>query len=152
MGCHFLLRGIFPTQGWNPGLLHWQGCSFPLIHRGSPGSALHIPVTFPLRISFPLDHHRASGRVPCVKRKGLIQLFRSVAQSCPILCEPMDCSTPGFPVHHQLPELTQTHAHQVSEAIKPSHPCRPLLLLPSVFPSIRVFSNELALGIRWPQY
>ena len=68
------------------------------------------------------------------------------------LCEPMDCSTPGLPVHHQLPEFTQTHVHQVGEAIQPSHPCRPLLLLPSIFPSIRVFSNESALCIRWPKY
>ena len=47
--------------------------------------------------------------------------FSSVAQSCPILCNPMDCSTPGFPVHYQLPELAQTHVHRVSDAIKPSH-------------------------------
>ena len=53
--------------------------------------------------------------------------FSSVAQSCPILCDPMDCSTPGFPVHHQLPELSQTHVHWVSDAIQPSHP----LLSPS---------------------
>ena len=46
----------------------------------------------------------------------------SVAQSCLTLCKPMDCSTPGFPVHHQLPELTQTHVHQVGDAIQPSHP------------------------------
>ena len=46
----------------------------------------------------------------------------SVAQSCPALCDPMDCSTPSFPVHHQLPELTQTHVHQVSDAIQTSHP------------------------------
>ena len=48
--------------------------------------------------------------------------FSSVAQSCPALCDPMDCSTPGFPVHHQLPELAQTHVHWVSDAIQPSHP------------------------------
>ena len=48
--------------------------------------------------------------------------FSSVAQSCPTLCDPMDCSTPGFPVHHQLPELAQTHVHQVGDAIQPSHP------------------------------
>ena len=51
----------------------------------------------------------------------------SVAQLCPTLCYPMDCSTPGFPVHHQLPELTQTHAHRVDDAIQPSYP----LLSPS---------------------
>ena len=48
--------------------------------------------------------------------------IRSVAQSCPTLCKPMNHSTPGLPVHHQLPELTQTHAHRVSDAIQPSHP------------------------------
>ena len=51
-----------------------------------------------------------------------IQQFSSVAQSCPTLSNPMDGSTPGFAVHHQLPELTQTHAHQVGNAIQPSHP------------------------------
>ena len=77
--------------------------------------------------------------------------FSSVAQSCPTLCDPMDCSTPGLPVHHQLPEFTQTHVHRVSDA---NHLilCCPLLLLPSVFPSIRVFSNESVLRIRWPKY
>ena len=48
--------------------------------------------------------------------------FSSVAQLCPTLCDPMDCRTPGFPVHHQLPEPTQTHVHHVSDAIQPSHP------------------------------
>ena len=75
--------------------------------------------------------------------------FSSVAQSCPTLCDPMDCSTPGFPVHHQLPELAQTHDHRFSDAIQPS---RPLLLLPSILPSIRVFSSESLLCIRWSKY
>ena len=61
----------------------------------------------------------------------------------------MNRSTPGLPVHHQLLEFTQTHVHWVSDAIQPSHP---LLLLPSIFPRIRVFSNESALHIRWPKY
>ena len=81
----------------------------------------------------------------------MITVFSSVAQSCPTLCDPMDCSTPAFPVHDQLPELAQTHVHRVM----PSNHfilCHQLLLLPSVFPSIRVFSNELALCIRWPKY
>ena len=77
--------------------------------------------------------------------------FSSVAQSCPTLCNPMNCSTPGLPVHHQLPESTQD-VHQVSDASQPSHLCRPLLLQASIFPSIRVFSNESALRIRWPKY
>ena len=62
----------------------------------------------------------------------------------------MDCSMPGFPVHHQLPELTQTHVHRVSDAIHLIY-C-PLLFLPSIFSSIRVFSNEAALCIRWPKH
>ena len=48
--------------------------------------------------------------------------FSSVAQSCPTLCDPMNCSTPGLPVHHQLPEFTQTHVHRVGDAIQPPHP------------------------------
>ena len=56
------------------------------------------------------------------KNKGLWSQFSSVTQPCLILCDPTDCSTPGFPVHNQLPELTQTHVHQVSDAIQPSHP------------------------------
>ena len=63
----------------------------------------------------------------------------------------MDCSMPGLPVHHQLPDSTQTHVHWVSDASNHLIFCRPLLLLPSIFPSIRVFSNESALCIRWPK-
>ena len=57
-----------------------------------------------------------------------ISLFSSAAQSCLTLCNPMDCSTPGFPVHHQLPELIQTHVHRVGDAIQPSHPLSSLSL------------------------
>ena len=64
----------------------------------------------------------------------------------------MNHSTPSLPVHHQLPEFTQTHVHRVDDAIQPLILCRPLLLLPSIVPSIRVFSNESALRIRWPKY
>ena len=78
--------------------------------------------------------------------------FNSVAQSCLTLCAPMDCSTPGFPVHHQLPELTQTHAHQVSDDIQSSHPLSSPSPPASIFPSIRVFSNQSVLRIRWPKY
>ena len=78
--------------------------------------------------------------------------FSSVTQSCLTLCNPMNRSTPGLPVHHQLPEFTQTHAHRVGDAIQPPHLCRPLLLLPPIPPSIRVFSNESTLCMRWPQY
>ena len=78
--------------------------------------------------------------------------FSSVAQLRPTLFNPMDCSMPGFPVFHYLPEFVQTHVCYVSEAIQSSHPLSPLSFLPSVFPNTRVFSNELALHIRWPKY
>ena len=77
--------------------------------------------------------------------------FSSVAQSCLSLCNPMNCSRPGLPVHHQILEFTQTHAHRVSDAIQPPHPLSPLLL-PPIPPSITVFSNESTLHTRWPKY
>ena len=64
----------------------------------------------------------------------------------------MDCSTPGFPVHYQLLELAQTHVHSISDAMKPSHPLSSPSSPVSIFPSIRVFSNESVLCIRWPKY
>ena len=72
--------------------------------------------------------------------------------SCVWLCNPMDYSTPGLPVHHQLQELTQTHVSRVSDGSS-NHLifCYPLLLLPSIFPGIRVFSNESVLHMRWPK-
>ena len=73
-------------------------------------------------------------------------------QTCALPIYPMNHSTPGLPVHHQLPEFTQTH---VLESVMPSNHlilCRSLLLLPSILPSIRVFSNESALCLRWPKY
>ena len=78
--------------------------------------------------------------------------FSSVAQSCPTLCDPMNCSTPGLPIHHQLLEFTQTHVHRVGDASSHLILCRPLLLLPPIPPSIRVFFNESALHMRWPRY
>ena len=78
--------------------------------------------------------------------------FSSVFRLCPTLFNPRDCSMPGFPVHHQLPEFTQIHSS--IELVMPSSYlilCRPLLLLPSIFPSISVFSNESTLCIRWPK-
>ena len=77
--------------------------------------------------------------------------IRSVTQLCPT-CDPMNRSTPGLPVHHQLPEFTQT---QSIESVMPSSHlilCGPLLLLPPIPPSIRVFSNESTLRMRWPKY
>ena len=74
--------------------------------------------------------------------------FSSVSQSCLTFCDPMDCSMPGLPVHHPL-------IFRSTESVMPSSNlilCHPLLLLPSIFPSIRVFSNESVLCIRWPKY
>ena len=78
--------------------------------------------------------------------------FSSVAQSCPTLCDPMNCSTPGLPVQHQLPEFTQTHVHRVGVPSSHLILCCPLFLLPPIPPSIRVFSNESTLRMRWPKY
>ena len=79
--------------------------------------------------------------------------IRSVAQSCPNLCNPMNRKTPGLPVHHQLPEFSQTHVHRVSDAIQPSHPLSsPSPPAPPIPPSIRVFSNESTLRMRWQKY
>ena len=78
--------------------------------------------------------------------------FSSVAQSCPTLCDPMNCSKPGLPVHHQLLEFTKTHVHQIGDAIQPSHPLSSPSPLAPIPPSIRVFSNESTLRMRWPKY
>ena len=88
----------------------------------------------------------------CISSAWHISQFSSVAQLCPTLCGPMNRTTPSLPVHHQLPESTQTHVHWVSDAIQPSHP----LSSPSP-PAFnlshhRSFSNESALSIRWPNY
>ena len=92
-----------------------------------------------------------SGAFPNTFREFFIQ-FSSVAQLCPTICDPMNHSTPGLTVHPQLPESTQTMS---IESVMPSNHlllCHPLLFLPSIFPSIRVFSNESVLHIRWPKY
>ena len=86
-------------------------------------------------------------RTCCSLVQPFLQSLSSVAQSCLTFCDPMDCSMPGLPVHHQLPEQVRS-----TELVMPSNHlilCRPLLLLPSIFPSIRVFSSELVLCIRW---
>ena len=85
-------------------------------------------------------------------RKKRSHQFSSVTQSCPTLCNPMDCSTPGLPVHYHSQSLLKLMS---IESVMPSNHlilCHPLLLLPSIPPSIRVFSNESVLYIRWPKY
>ena len=107
------------------------------------------------------EHQLAAGWWPglcefCVEwddptlRKGV--QFSSVAQSCPNLCNPMDCSRPGFPVHHQLRELTQTHIHWVGDAIQPYHPLSSPSLPAFNLPEHQGLSNESVLYIRWPKY
>ena len=98
VGCHSLLQRIFSTQGSNPGLLHYRQIFLPSELRGKPKESWAF--------------HKFA---PSVQ-------FSLVTQSCPILCDPMDCSTSGFPVHHQLLDPTQTHVHHFGFAIQPSHP------------------------------
>ena len=98
-----------------------------------------------------------SSKQPANKR--LLSMFEdlqwkncSSAKPCLILCSPVDCCTPGFPVHGYLSKFSQTHVHWVSVPSNHLILCHPLLLLPSIFPSIRIFSNESILHIRYPMY
>ena len=93
---------------------YWSGLPFP-----SPG---HLPNPGIEIGSLVLQADSLSSEPPGKPYIGISVQFSSVAQSCPTLCDPMNHSTPGHPVHHQLPEFTQTHVHQVSDAIQPSHP------------------------------
>ena len=131
----------FPRQEY------WSGLPFPssgdLSHTGikpvSPALAGRFFTTEP------------PGKPTHNVNSSFIQFSSVVTQLCPTLCDPMD-RMPGFPVHHQLLELTQT---QSIESVMPSNHlilCCPRLLLPSIFPSIKVFSNESVLHIRWPKY
>ena len=116
----FAACAIFLDQGSNSCLLHWQADSLPLSHQGSP----HCPFLIDLSIGL----FYLSSKWFCIS--WIIDpsvRFSSVAQSCLTLCTPVDCSMPGFPVHHQLLDLAQTHVCPVSDAIQPSHP----LLSPS---------------------
>ena len=89
----------------------------------------------------------------CVNSKGILCEFIKVQIMLGLtLCDLMDCSAPGFPVLHHLPEFAQIHVHWVSDAIQPSHPLSPPLLLPPIPPSIRVFANESTLCMRWPKF
>ena len=102
-------------------------------------------------MAWQLTTDKSVSPAECNTAQGIGIQFSSVTQSRPNLCKPSDYSTPGLPVHHQLPEFTQTHVHWVSDAIQPSHPLSSPSFLPSIFPSIRVFSNESVLRIRWPK-
>ena len=113
-------------------------------------SSIHSTNTYCLPEAAPL------GGLYALERMSNQPLFSccccSVLQSCPTLCDPVNRSTPGFPVLHHLPEFAQTHVHWVSDATNHLILCHLLLLLPSVFPSMRVFSNESVLRIRWWKY
>ena len=111
--CHFLLQGIFLTQGSNHGSLIGRRI---LYSEPSEKPNYKLPATKTTIIIF---HHMV---LHIHNVKILSVQFSSVAQSCPTLCDPMGCSMPGLPVHHQLPEFTQTHVHRVGDAIQPSHP------------------------------
>ena len=132
---------------WGPSFLPWPPIIFP-------GQRWHLFSKYLLSIyHVPLTIYCGKGKKGKTRAKvvpGLIQ-FSSVTQSCLTLCNSMNRSTPGLPVHHQLPEFIQIH---VIESVMPSNHlilCRPLLP-PSIFPSIRVFSIESALSIRWSKY
>ena len=121
---------------------------------GALASASVLPMN--IQVWYPLG---LTGLIS-LQSKGLSRVFsnttvqrdqRSMAQSCLTLCNTMNHSTRGLPVHHQLPEFTQTHAHWVGDAKQHLVFCR-TLLLPSIFPSVRVFSNASAVHIRWPKY
>ena len=114
MGSHSFFKGIFPTQGSNPGLLHYRQILYHLSHQGS------LFYIVPYYVYIYTNTHTHTYIV-------YLYQIRSVAQLCLTVCDPMNRSTPGPPVHHQLPEFTQTHIHRVSDAIQPSHP----LLTPS---------------------
>ena len=92
-------------------------------------------------------HDRTVRSLDC----GSVQ-FGLVSQLCPTLCDPMNCNTSGLPVHHQLLEFTHTHVHRVEMPSSQLILCHPLLLLLPIPPSIRVFSNESTLHMRWPKY
>ena len=130
------LLGIYPRNE----TIHLQKNLYVNIYNRYIHNRKNLEITqFPSSV-IPLSHGISSVQ------------FSSVAQSCPTLWDPMNRSMPGLPIHHQLLESTKTHVHWIGDTIQPSHPLSTLLLLPSIFPSIRVFSNESAHHIRWPKY
>ena len=139
--------GSIPGLGRSPGErkgypLQYSGLENSIDKESDTTEQISLSLSFNWQLNFsPNDVH-----------KWLSVQFSSVTQSCLTLCDPMNCSTPGLPVHHQLPEFTQTHVHRVGDASSYLILCRPLLLLPLIPPSIRVFSNESTLRMRWSKY
>ena len=127
----------------------WDTFSLTAHERNQPWQHLDFGLlasrTGPQYISFILSHPAWDICYDC-------PLCCLVTKLCPILWDSMDCSTAGLPVLHYPPEVTQTHVHWVVMPSSHLILCRPLLLLPSIFPSIKVFSNELAPHIWWPKY
>ena len=134
MGCHALLQGVFATQGSSPGLLHCRRILYHLSHQGIPNRRADTAKENKVRkesgnISLKVSRGENRGAATKLQNswsRGQCQApsvqLSAVAQSCPTLCDPMDRSMPGLPVHHHLPEFTQTHVHRVCDAIQPSHP------------------------------
>ena len=156
VGSLSLPQGIFPTQGSNPGLPHCRWILHQLSYKGSPRILEWLANPFSSGFSWLRNRIGVSfisGRFFTNREAPTVHVqFSSVTHLYPTLCDPMNCSMPGFPVHHQLQEFTQSHVHWVGDAIQPTHP----LSSPSPpafnIPSIRVFSSELVLHIRWPKY
>ena len=128
-GCHFSLQEIFPIQGSNLCLLHWQAGSLATELPGKPRmkcySALkRINNAIFSNMDGSRDYHTKWGKSNRERQTSydITSQFSSDAQSCLTFCDPMNRSTPGLPVHCQLPEFTQTYVHRVSDAIQPSHP------------------------------
>ena len=121
----------------------------PWIYMYSPSRS---PLPPPLFYILDLFQDQFSSHLILAKRPRSNDQFSSIAQTCPTLCDPINCSTPGLPVHRQFLELTQTHIHWVGMPSSHLILCCPLLLLPSIFRSIRGFSNESVLCIGWPKY
>ena len=151
LGCAGLCRGQ-GLSGCGERALLSSPAARELSPCGPSCGGAHAQWLWHMRSSWVRDQTHVSGKpagVPLIIVLHQFQFSRSVVSDS---LRPMDHSTPGFPVHHQLPEPAQTHVHRVGDAIQPSHPLHPLLLPPSIFPSIRVFSNESVLLIRWPKY
>ena len=123
----------------------------PWIWKERVTSAL-VRLNLPVSVSILSRRRTVTVSLRCLLFKTHHQSVSLVAQLCPILCDPIDCSMPGLPVHHQLPEFIQTHAYWVTDAIQPSHP----LSSPSPptfnLSQHQVFSNEWVFHIRWPKY
>ena len=127
VGSLSILWGIFQTQGLNPDIPHCRQIVYQLSHKGSPRILEWVAYLFSSGSSQPGNQTRVSciaGGFFCIAGGFFTTwtMFSSVSQSCLTLCDPVNHSTQGLPVHHKLPEFTQAHAHRVGDAIQPSHP------------------------------